>query len=906
MAAPGDETVVPNPKPVKIFKNQCCYVEMFEFRDQTLHELHRWNHGLEQDFVEEPIWASEDSAISKKQKCQWTKPHLPSVSIWGMLGLRETLSPDTILLDVQVPEGIASIGMLEPIADAICKRLISGHLFVTKGGLNTRAKRELKAKHEILQQLEVRCSLQQIREREAKRLSESQASKEAAPEPKSADDQSGQGGEFNALKPDNDEEAVQILVAKADWLTDDVVVMVRLASALELECESEESPSSRFILMVMGPSEDEKRRTQIGEATASMFLDDNVVSTAYKASNPCEIISCMENIFDGFRLMPHNKRPTEKGVRKRAAKLLNQMKDYAAEEVETGQQGRFTKMQEDTFKNGLSVAAIMTFMQKFALPLIFGIALAMLWANLDEASYDHWAGVGHGAPAEDGSGHRMLSSGGVERPTVFGLSINGHPITLHFIVNDMLMCLFFGLATKEICEAFQPGGSLYPPTRSTVNVLAATLGGVFGPILVYMGSLALLSAADALGDEYSFADYAVGWGIPTATDISLAWVTALCTFGAGHPAINYLLLLAIVDDGIGLMIIAFAYPDPNNPLQPQWLGLVVVGMLVAFLLRRLRSARWQPYIFLAGPFSWVGFLFTGLHPSLALVTIVPFIPVHVENDLISWLGHGELPADEGHDHGKKHDHGHHPLHEFEEATKTVVDFFVLFAFGALNAGVQANSVGVLTFVVLFALVAGKMLGIAGASYIASKLGCPPPKGMSTLDTWIVGFIASAGLTVALFVSGEAFSNYPTLSAQAKMGALLSILVALVAIFGSTVHRAFFKKKTKCEEDLSDSESVDGDPEDESGDQVGKKQDGKSKYSDDDEMLEDVIVASAVKRLKLLHDVSDVVEKKTRTKSKIKRLNTFELDRVVKSAGGGKSDSKDLDSLLGPSSLTIGV
>ena len=35
----------------------------------------------------------------------------------------------------------------------------------------------------------------------------------------------------------------------------------------------------------------------------------------------------------------------------------------------------------------------------------------------------------------------------------------------------------------------------------------------------------------------------------------------------GHPAINFLLLLAIVDDAIGLGIIAVFYGDPQNPVE---------------------------------------------------------------------------------------------------------------------------------------------------------------------------------------------------------------------------------------------------------------------------------------------------------------------------------------------------
>ena len=45
---------------------------------------------------------------------------------------------------------------------------------------------------------------------------------------------------------------------------------------------------------------------------------------------------------------------------------------------------------------------------------------------------------------------------------------------------------------------------------------------------------------------------------------------------------------------------------------------------------------------------------------------------------------------------------------------------------------------------------------------------------------MVGFIASMGLTVALFVAGEAFTD-PELQGEAKMGALLSGLVGPLAL-----------------------------------------------------------------------------------------------------------------------------
>ena len=75
-----------------------------------------------------------------------------------------------------------------------------------------------------------------------------------------------------------------------------------------------------------------------------------------------------------------------------------------------------------------------------------------------------------------------------------------------------------------------------------------------------------------------FGTLATGWGIPTATDISVAWVVAYTVFGAGHPAINFLLLCAIIDDGIGLVIIAVVYREENPDPEPEPVYLLLVGV----------------------------------------------------------------------------------------------------------------------------------------------------------------------------------------------------------------------------------------------------------------------------------------------------------------------------------------
>ena len=75
---------------------------------------------------------------------------------------------------------------------------------------------------------------------------------------------------------------------------------------------------------------------------------------------------------------------------------------------------------------------------------------------------------------------------------------------------------------------------------------------------------------------------------------------------------------------------------------------------------------------------------------------------------------------------------------------------------------------------------GKTLGVTLMSLLARKLGFPLPARMGLPELLMAGFVAALGLTVALFVATAAFTD-PQLQGQAKMGALLSGFVGLIAI-----------------------------------------------------------------------------------------------------------------------------
>eukprot|EP00929_Paragymnodinium_shiwhaense_P083459 TRINITY_DN4448_c0_g1_i5.p1 TRINITY_DN4448_c0_g1~~TRINITY_DN4448_c0_g1_i5.p1 ORF type:complete len:931 (-),score=164.69 TRINITY_DN4448_c0_g1_i5:298-3090(-) len=881
--------------PVHMFKTKHLFVELHEYRHDHWHETHRWNHGLQEELIAKTQRLGDDGRMHKDGF--WAPPHLPSVSLDGLAHLREYLMPCSVVLDLTVEEGNACAPIVAILLDQF-----------VKAGIVDAECRDY-AEVEWLSRLQATSI-----------VAKSQAVQGFRPQGSTSVASTTDTEEMNRevsvdsvlstndpLQADADEEAVHILVDdEFPFLKDDVVALVRLTNPINFGLEEQSMsmvkiPCCRYIALVLGKTESEfpDRCKNAGKVLGALLQDDSVVHSAYYSQKPEEFVEMLLTHVQELRVMPQTSRPTATGIKKRAQKMYEEM--AADTNMRRSQTSKWTHKQRGLFDKGFSISSFFDLMQRFAIPLLCGITFALVWANTDIAHYDTWAGygapLGGPEPAPQDAAHRRLGGGANHRPTILNLAFHGHPVTIHFLVNDILMCLFFGLAAKEITEALQPGGSLFPPTRSTVNVLMATMGGVLGPIAVYLLSLWMFDAMGFLDPQYTFMDYAIGWGVPTATDISIAWVTALLVFGSGHPAINYLLLLAVVDDGIGLAIIAFAYPDPENPTKPQWLGLVFVAMIIARVLRALKCTRWQAYVILAGPVAWLGLLYAAVHPSLALVFVVPFIPAKIENDTLdiaSW--HAEAEPASSHDAGSSHGHGgqRHPLHEFEEACKSFVDFFVLFAFGAVNAGVKMDSIGVLTATIMLALVVGKTLGIFVAARMASAMKCPPPAGITDSNIIAIGFIASTGLTVSLFVSGEAFADTPALAADAKMGSIMSIFSAFIAL-------AFAEVKKRC--GGSAQATVSSVAEQPANNMAGSE--------NDDTFLEDVIVENTVRTLKVIHKAEQAVEKKANVKRSeviLKKLDTkdslkkSQSDRQLPAVSDIKRCSISSSSLPGPRSF----
>ena len=406
---------------------------------------------------------------------------------------------------------------------------------------------------------------------------------------------------------------------------------------------------------------------------------------------------------------------------------------------------------------------VWNFLTNYSLLLIFGAIIALIWANIDYKSYhdfvefkiwDH-APIGHYH-----HGHRTL--------------------TLHYLVNDILMALFFAIAAKEVWEAVAlKDGSLRGKKAATP--LFATLGGMVGPISIYLGVAYLMGST-------TYDAVANGWAIPTATDIAFSYLVGRIVFGAGHPAVRFLLLLAIADDAAGLIILAIFYP--SGELAPIWLllsfGIAAVAYILFNWLPRTidrgdqlrRKSTWVrktlsfwPYA-IAGAISWYGFMRSGLHPALGLLPIVPAIP-HADRAF------GIFDQAE--------EHLHDLLNTMEHALKHPVEI-VLFFFGLCNAGVKFEAIGDATWLVLLGLIVGKPIGIYIFGWLAAvplRLGMP--EGMRLVDLIVIGFVAAIGFTVSLFVASVAFEAGPVQDA-AKMGALFSFGAAALSIIAGKVFR----------------------------------------------------------------------------------------------------------------------
>jgi NhaA family Na+:H+ antiporter len=341
---------------------------------------------------------------------------------------------------------------------------------------------------------------------------------------------------------------------------------------------------------------------------------------------------------------------------------------------------------------------------------------------------------------------------------LWDLDLFASGVSLHFIINEALMAIFFLVVGLEIRREIHDGA--LSTLRTATLPLASALGGIVAPALIYI----------ALNSDASVHH---GWAIPTATDIAFA-VGVLALLGSRvNPALRVLLLaLAIADDIAAILIIAFFYSDGVGPTGIGMAGPAVVAILA---LHKAGVRFILPYL-LGGAILWLGLLDAGLHPALAGVILGLLMPMAAPS------AQDQLQSPP-------------TAVRLERALHPWVAFAIMPLFALANAGVDvrglslesATSFSVAAGIVV-GLVVGKPLGIVVAAALAVRTGlCALPPGVTWSGIVLIGCLGGIGFTMSIFIATLAFPDAHLLSA-AKLAVLLASVVAGAAglLFGAWI------------------------------------------------------------------------------------------------------------------------
>jgi NhaA family Na+:H+ antiporter len=337
--------------------------------------------------------------------------------------------------------------------------------------------------------------------------------------------------------------------------------------------------------------------------------------------------------------------------------------------------------------------------------------------------------------------------GFLDVPIVFSAGSFAIAKPLLLWVNDGLMALFFLLVGLELKRELLEGE--LSDIRQALLPVAAAIGGIAGPALIYAGMNA--------GDEIAMR----GWAIPAATDIAFALgVIALLGDRVPRGLKVFLLTVAIVDDVGAIIIIALFYST-----TPPVITLVVAGAALAILILMNKAGvrHISPYL-LVGLVLWVAVLKSGVHATLAGVLLALTIPL----------------KDDG---SRKKS----PSRQLEHDLHMPVVFAVLPLFAFANAGVSFQGMSIqdfghsITLGIALGLFLGKQIGVMSVTALLIYLRVTRlPQGATWLSFYGVALITGIGFTMSLFIGGLAFKeNAVELAVDERVGILLGSAVSAV-------------------------------------------------------------------------------------------------------------------------------
>ena len=382
--------------------------------------------------------------------------------------------------------------------------------------------------------------------------------------------------------------------------------------------------------------------------------------------------------------------------------------------------------------------------------LLGASVVALAWANIDASSYERtW--------------HTTLAI----RVGRWGIS---QP--LQYWVNSGLMTLFFFVVGLEARREFDMG-ELRERRRLALPV-AAGLGGMLVPIGIFVAANAGSSAEH-------------GFGVAMSSDTAFV-LGMLALVGPHFPdrLRAFMLTVSVVDDLVALLVIATVYSQ-----HLAWAQLAVaVALLAAAVLAALSGVRSGFVRAAVAVAAWVAMEKSGIDPVVVGLVVgltvfaSPAARVDLERASDLFRLFREQPTPE---FARTASVGLQaaisPNERLQQLYHPWTSYVIVPLFALANAGISFNRhflshayTSPITLGVLVGYLAGKPIGIAGASALLTKLSrgrIQPPVGWAAVAGG--GLIAGIGFTVALLIASLAFKG--TELAEAKLGLLSAAVCA---------------------------------------------------------------------------------------------------------------------------------
>ena len=382
---------------------------------------------------------------------------------------------------------------------------------------------------------------------------------------------------------------------------------------------------------------------------------------------------------------------------------------------------------------------------------LLGAALsALVWANVDASSYDRvWQ-----THLSIHLGHAAVS------------------LDLRDWVNSGLMSFFFLVVGLEARREFDIGEFRDRP-RIILPVLAG-LGGMAGAVGLYLAINAGRSTAH-------------GWGVAMSTDTAFALgLLALLGRHAPERLRGFILTLTVVDDIVGLVVIATVY---THHLTVGPLIIAIALMSLAAFAASLRIHFGLLYVALAAA-SWVALVESGIDPVVVglVAGLIAYAAPPTRTDL-------ERTTDLFRDFREQPTAG--MARQLRAGVRTAVSpndrlqqlwhpwtsYVIVPLFGLANAGIPID-VGFLakaytspiTLGIIIGYVVGKPTGVMAVSGLVNRVTggrLRPPVGWGAALGG--GTLAGMGFTVSLLVASVAFTGIEL--KEATLGVLTAAVVA---------------------------------------------------------------------------------------------------------------------------------